>query len=126
MADAGVGGGDSASLGLWTMYWPGHWHAQGGRSRHQRDEPQFPRPHGGQGIAGVSGVAGHRGQARVHVDRRAAHVGISTWLGILAGLVAKVVIAFIIRKISGAIMRRWRDINSSKWFSSLWISWNLK
>ena len=32
---------------------------------HQRDEPQFPRPHGRQGIAGVSRVAGDGGRERV-------------------------------------------------------------
>ena len=42
---------------------------------HQRDEPQFSRPHGPQGIAGVPRVAGDGGRQRAHgQDHRPARI----------------------------------------------------
>ena len=54
----------------------GHvWPHQRAAQVHQRHEPQFPRPHGRQGIAGVPRLAGDRGRQRAYrQDHRPARI----------------------------------------------------
>ncbi len=54
--------------------WP---HQQIRHQVHQRDQPQFPRPHGRQGIAGVPRVADDGGGERV--DRQGPPIRASIW-----------------------------------------------
>ena len=76
LVDAGVqmteNAGCAACLGGPVDTFRPHEHAD---EVHQRDEPQFPRPHGPQGIAGLPRVARHRRRQRAHrEDHRPAGI----------------------------------------------------